>query len=196
MTNKKEEYLTLEHFDIYIELIFAMMCLRHPGLHAPILKNVPGVQVASSYVVNGKKQDLCIPTDAIIAGFQKEGLSNVQSLMKAFYHVNSMFLVSMWAILTETFILEKISKEPEIQFYRHVRNGCAHGNKFNFGQLSYPAQWRDKTITEENNNKPVFPDVLRDGDPMLLLVDINNKYFRPVKLPGFAELINQNNVVI
>ena len=189
MKNKDEEYLTLEHFDTYIELIFAMMCVRHPKLHVPILKVVPGVQVASSYVVNGQKQDLCIPAEGIISGFKKEGLTNVQSMKQGFYHVNSMFLISMWAILAETSIFKNISKEPEIQFFRHVRNGCAHGNRFNFKQLSYPAQWRDKAIRAENNGKPVFPNILKEGDPMLLLVDINNKYFKHVTLPGLVEFI-------
>jgi len=188
MSNNKEQYLTLEHFDTYIELIFAMMCVRHPVLQKQILKIIPGVQITSSFIINGQKQDLCIPSNAIISGFQKEGLTNVQSLMQGFYHVNSMFLISMWALLIETSTYNKISKEAEIQFLRHVRNGCAHGNNFNFCHLSYPAQWRDKTILEKNNSTPVFPNVLKDGDPMLLLLDINNKYFKPVKLPGFINV--------
>ena len=186
---KNEEYLTIEHFDTYIELIFAMMCVRHPNIHEPILKIIPGVQVSSSYVVKNQKQDLCIPTKGIITGFKKEGLTNVQSLKQGFFHVNSMFLISMWAILTGTSNFKNISKEPEIQFFRHVRNGCAHGNRFNFNQLSYSAHWRDKAIMAGNKGKPVFPDVLKDGDPMLLLFDINNKYFNHVSLPGFVEFI-------
>jgi hypothetical protein len=187
MTNVAEEYLTTEHLDTYIELIFAMMCIRHPALHDQILKFVPGVGIASSCIVKGQKQDLLIPSKGIIADFKKEGLTNVQSIKKSSYQVNSMFLISMWAILSETSIFKDINKEPIVQFFRHVRNGCAHGNKFNFKHLEYPAEWRDKCIKQENTGKPVFPNILKDGDPILLLVDINNRYFKNVKLPGYIE---------
>jgi len=187
MNNSNEEYLTVEHLDTYLELIFSMMCVRHPNLHEPILRAVPGVTVASSFVINGHKQNLNIPTKGMIDSFKKAGLTNVKSLAQGFYHVNSMFLISMWAILVETQNYSNISREPEVQFFRHVRNGCAHGNRFNFNQLAQSAQWRDKEITISNNGNPVFPNVLKDGDPILLLVDINNKYYRKIPVPGFLE---------
>jgi len=190
MVNNNEEFLTIEHFDIYLELTFSMMCVRHPNLHNPILKEIPGVTVASSCAVQGKKQDINIPTKGIIDGFKKEGLTDVQSLKQGFYHVNSMFLISMWAILTETQNFNNISREPEIQFYRHVRNGCAHGNMFNFTKLRYPAKWRNKEIVAANSGQSVFPDVLKDGDPIFLLVDINNKFFKNLSVPGFIEFSN------
>jgi len=187
MTNNTEAYLTREHFDTYIELVFSIMCVRHPSLHKEILKHVPGVQVVSSYVIDENKQDLCIPTQGIIDGFKAEGLTNVNSLKQGFLHVNSMFLVSMWALLTDIENFEKISKEPDIQFFRHIRNGCAHGNMFNFTNLKYAAKWRDKTISESNKGKTVFPELLKEGDPFLLLLDINNKYFLKVTIPGIKD---------
>lgn len=187
MSQTKEEYLSLEHFNTYIELVFSMMCIRHPKLHSAILELVPGVQVASSYVIDGHKQDLCIPTNGIIGSFQKEGLNDVQSLKRCFYHVNSMFLVAMWDILTETSTFKNIVDEPDVQFFRHVRNGCAHGNQLNFDSLHKPAVWRDKTISSSDSGRPVFPDILKDGDPSLLLGDINNSYFELLDMPGLVE---------
>jgi hypothetical protein len=148
---------------------------------------VPGVQIVSSYIINGTRQDLCVPAQGIIDSFKAEGLTNVNSLKKGFLNVNSMFLVSMWALLTDTKLFEKISKEPDVQFFRHIRNGCAHGNIFNFSKLKYAAKWRDKIISQSNKGKAVFPDMLKESDPFLLLLDINNKYFSKIIVPGVME---------
>jgi len=191
MKDKTETYLTLEHFDTYIELVFSIMCVRHPKLHKSILDIVPGVTVSSSYIIDGDKQNLCIPADGIINGFREEGLTDVESLKRGFLHVNSMFLVSMWANLTSTECYEYICKEQDVQFFRHIRNGCSHGNRLNFNNLNHSAKWRDKTISESDTGKAVFPDVLKEGDPFLLLLDINNKYFKNLSIQGMKEFCGE-----
>ena len=187
MSETRESYLSLAHFDTYIELVFSMMCIRHPGLHAAIESKVPGVQVSSSFVIDGQKQDLCIPVNGIIGKFQKEGLADVQSLKRAFYYVNSIFIIAMWEILKDTSTFKHIKDEPDVQFFRHIRNGCAHDNQINFKSLVKPACWRDKTLRQSDVGRTVFPDILKEGDPYLLLLDVNNKYFRHLDIQGIVE---------
>jgi hypothetical protein len=93
----------------------------------------------------------------------------------------------MWDILTDTSTFKHVSDEPDIQFFRHIRNGCAHGNQLNFKRLAKPACWRDKTIRQSDAGRTVFPDILKEGDPFLLLLDVNNKYFRHIDMPGIVE---------
>jgi hypothetical protein len=52
--------------------------------------------------------------------------------------------------------------------------------------LKYPAKWRDKEITMGLVDKAVFPNFMKDGDPILLLIDINNKYYDTINIPGYV----------
>ena len=179
--------MTTEVVSTYIDMCFAITCVRHPGLHGELARVIPGVQISSSYVVNGRKQDLCIPTLPMIAAYRKEGLVDVRSLRECFTHVNSIFLVSMWAMLVETDKYGQIATEEVVQFFRHVRNGCSHGNEFNFKSLPHRPRWRDKELRMEHSGTRIFPDFLCDADPLLLVVDINNRFFPAIDLPGLLE---------
>jgi hypothetical protein len=72
--------------------------------------------------------------------------------------------------------------EPALEFFRHVRNGCFHGNSFHFvgNEPRYPAQWRGLEITKANQGHRIFRTdgsekeyFLNWGDPLLLLHDIS-----------------------
>ena len=185
-------FITRETIDAYIEMTFAIMSVRFPPLHSHLLSLLPGVQISSSYQINGKAQDLCIPTPSMIDGFRKDGHESPKLLRASFTQVNSMFIVAMWAALVEMDQFKEISKEPDVQFFRHVRNGCAHGNYLNFKNLHFKAKWRDKTIGPEHRETPVFPDLLKDGDPILMITDINNLYFTTTELPGFITYLEHS----
>jgi hypothetical protein len=106
----------------------------------------------------------------------------------------------MWDILLNHEKYPKICNEPEVQFFRHVRNGCAHDNKFYFKSYfdkktqklveepRYKSEWRDKKITQDLKGRPVLGRLveegalLMDGDSILLVYDINNHYFTPIDL--------------
>jgi hypothetical protein len=71
---------------------------------------------------------------------------------------------------------------PVFEFLRHVRNGCFHGNSFNFlgEEPRFPAEWRDLVITRDRNGERIFRSDLSDteyflnwGDPLLLLSDVS-----------------------
>jgi len=72
--------------------------------------------------------------------------------------------------------------EPVLEFFRHIRNGCFHGNSFHFQgeEPRNPAQWRDLEITKANQDKRIFRTDLSEkeyflnwGDPLLLLHDVS-----------------------
>lgn len=182
-------FITKQIIDAYTEMSFALLSVRFPPLHDHLLKLLPGVQISSSYKINGKPQDICIPTQSMINGFRIDGFERPTLLRASFTQVNSMFIIAMWAAFAEMDQFAGISKEPDVQFFRHVRNGCAHGNCLNFKKLDLAARWRDKTISPEHRETPVFPDLLKDGDPILLMIDINNRYFTPIELPGFITYV-------
>jgi hypothetical protein len=80
--------------------------------------------------------------------------------------------------LPPEFIYTPIDK-TSIQFFRHIRNGCAHENRFNItSPLTKPASWRDKRIAVTLHKTPVIPDFLADGDAFLLISDVDAEYFR------------------
>lgn len=167
-----------ETVDAYLEMILGIMILRIPQIQDFLITNFPEASVKSSY----QHEDLIIKVVDILNNFKKEGLKDVKSLQNSFRQVNRMFLLAMWDILFSHKTYDSIANKAEIQFFRHIRNGCAHNNKLNFATIDKVAKWRDKEITNLDKNKNVFPDILKDGDPILLIIDINNKYFHPIDL--------------
>lgn len=95
------------------------------------------------------------------------------------------FLVGhCYAVMEEEGWLEPHRTDPVIQFLRHIRNGCFHGNRFNIedpakkGKKWKESKWRGKEITLSLNGKRVFRESFEEkefflnwGDPILLLSD-------------------------
>ena len=176
-----ETFLTHEMYEVYLEIYLACLALRVPEVQTILEMKYPSVGIESSY------QDQAVQPNVkkIITMIKGQGSSKPKSLRTAFTEINKIFLISTWEILKETATYKKIDTQPDIQFYRHIRNGCAHDNRFNFDELKYPAEWRDKTITIALKGTSVIPDFIKDGDPLLLLIDITNKYFKPIDMEGF-----------
>ena len=75
------------------------------------------------------------------------------------------------------------SPSPELEFVRHLRNGVAHGNRFNFlkDEPRHPARFVGPTgtvleIRPELHGKPVLFDFLGPADVCDLLQYIENLY--------------------
>jgi hypothetical protein len=172
-----EEFLTHEMCDAYFELALGAITLRLPPVQA-VLKQTTTLNIQSSYADQGVVLDI----NKITAEISRQGLAGPKNLRSAFTALNRMFLVSMWGVLQGTKIYPEISKHPTIQFFRHVRNACAHTGTFNFAALNLPANWRDKEITVAQIGAVVFPKFLMDGDVILLVLDVNNQFFAPLEL--------------
>ena len=182
----QSRFLTRDIVDGYLQLCFATLMVRHPDLRPYMAKVTEGVSIPSSYGVDGKRMALNIPVVPMLERFAREGSGKIPSLFSAFALLTSTFLIAMWAMLTETSEYAGIATEPEVQFFRHVRNGCAHGNRFNFDKLKYAAKWRDKEIRWEHCGSQVIPGMITYGDPIFLVADIQEKWFEPVGVPGYT----------
>lgn len=177
MKSDDTSLITMEIIDAYLEMALGIMALRIPQIQ-DFLTAIPEASVKSSYL----NEDLVISVSVILNGFKKEGPQDMKSLQNSFKQTNKVFMLAMWDILFNHRNYHSIRSEPEIQFFYHIRNGCAHNSKLNFKTIDKTAKWRDKEITESDRGKKVFPDILKDGDPILLMIDINNKFFHPIDL--------------
>ena len=178
-------FLTTPVINAYLETLVGLFALRMPAVQGSIRGTMrPGVSISTSF---GREQSLLIPIDGMIDAIEAEGFTGPQSFPRALRLANRMFLSAMWDGLRQHRRFREIRHEPEVQFFRHVRNACAHDGQLNARELRYPARWRDKEITAEMQGTQVFPDLLSDGDPVFLVVDVNNRFFTPIDLSrGFA----------
>ena len=164
--------------DAYLETCVALMVLRIPEVQDLVSAGPPEAVVSTSYAA----ENLVIPVRGMLESMRAEGLNNVESLQHSFRQTNRIFLGAMWDALRQHRRFDEIKTEPVVRFFRQVRNACSHDGRLNFGKLEHPAIWRDKEITESMRGTPVFPDLLQDGDPILLVVDINNDFFEPINI--------------
>jgi hypothetical protein len=64
--------------------------------------------------------------------------------------------------------------DPLLEFARHLRNACAHGNRWHFrpGQPSRPATLRGRTLDRSLQGTQAIPDWLGPGDYLDFLDDL------------------------
>jgi len=165
--------------DAYLELALGAIALRYPPVQEPLAR-ASTLNIKSSF----ENQDVILRIEKILAEIEKQGLIGPKNLRTAFSELNRMFLVSMWGILQDTQTFPSISTQPVIQFFRHVRNACAHNGRFNFTSVQHKAKWRDKEITPSQSGQELFPKFLMDGDVLLLVLDVNAHFYAPVSVDG------------
>lgn len=90
-----------------------------------------------------------------------------------------------WEILNENALIPCPEKAgPLLEFFRHIRNGAYHRNRFYFDNKKqappFPAKWRKLEITATLQGHRVFRDNLKEqdfflnfGDPLYLLADVS-----------------------
>ncbi|NIZ06475.1 hypothetical protein [Pseudoalteromonas sp. HF66] len=59
--------------------------------------------------------------------------------------------------------MKYLHKNATLEFLRHIRNGIAHGNKFNIQSLKRPASFNELTINTSLNNQKVMGDMHGEG---------------------------------
>lgn len=175
--SQKEKYLTADMYSAYLEMALGVMSLRLTPIQKFLVDRVGEASITSSY----PKETIGLRIEKIVADISRQGLVGPKNLRSTFTHLNSVFLISMWSLLIETKTYDQISKDPIIQFFRHVRNACAHSGRFNFTELPRPAKWRDKEITLAQRDLELFPRFLMDGDVVLLTLEVNQTYFDPIE---------------
>jgi len=86
-------------------------------------------------------------------------------------------VISLFNILENSRFYNSINQKEVFKFTKHIRNGAAHNNKFNFDEkakLELPVKWRDKTINPPLHNTEVFNKFLTPADLILLTSDISD----------------------
>ena len=85
--------------------------------------------------------------------------------------------ISLFNILENSKFNNFINQEEIYKFAKHIRNGAAHSNRFNFSKktkLELPVAWRDKTINYSLHKSEVFSKFLTPADLVLLISDFSN----------------------
>lgn len=96
-------------------------------------------------------------------------------------------LTSAGVLLISSYETTKMSSDgaPVWEFLRHCRNAASHGGRFHFlhGEPRSPASWGPFQLTAGMHGSRLFNDppetgLLSPGDPIRLLWDIEQAYFR------------------
>lgn len=172
----KEIFLTPDTFDAYLELMVGTVAIHVPQVQNILRTHFSYGDIHSSF----PKETVRLDVPKILDGVNRSAGKLPTNCQATLVELNRIFLISTYAVLQETATYPQITGEPVIQFYRHVRNACAHYGRFNFSGISLPARWRDKEITTALIGKSVFPDFLNDGDVWLLLLDICAQFYIPI----------------
>jgi hypothetical protein len=113
---------------------------------------------------------------------------SVRQLVTGEYDQNRFFSISAQQLIGHCWEILKsnshvpVYSNPTLEFFRHVRNGCFHGNSFYFlgDEPRNPAQWRGLEITRANGNQRIFRNDLSEkeyflnwGDALVLLQDVS-----------------------
>lgn len=155
--------------DAYIEALVGLFALRLEPVKAAVRNHAPEMSVLSSYA----GEHIILQAARVV----DELTTSNAELKTAVEILTSAFVASMWDLLRSHAHYDKISTQPEIQFFRHVRNACGHDGQWNFSELKNPAEWRGKKLVLTDVGKSIFDSHLKTGDVMLLFIDIDKKYF-------------------
>lgn len=156
--------------DAYVEALVGVFALRLPGVGDAVRKYAPRMTVESSY----DDEHLNIHSADVVTNLAHSGPA-VQATVD---QMSAAFAAAMWELLKSQAHYDAIATKPDIQFLRHLRNACGHGGHWNFGELVHPAAWRDKELRMEHVGQAAFGGLLKHGDLMLLLIDIDRAYFQ------------------
>jgi hypothetical protein len=156
--------------EAYIEAMVGVCALRLPTVADAVRKHAPEICVESSY----EGEHVNLHAAEVVAGLALTG----PSILATIDQISAAFASAMWELLKSHAHYDHIAAEPDIQFLRHLRNSCAHGGRWHFEKLLHPAKWRDKELRLEHAGVPAFGGMIKHGDLLLLLVDIDRKYFQ------------------
>lgn len=166
--------------DALLESLVGVFALRLPDVRAAVKSQAPTMSLDSSY--DGQHTILLASE---IADACKLSGPEIQTTVT---QIARAFTSAMWDTLVSHAHYENIATEPDIQFFRHLRNACGHDGTWNFKELKRPAQWRDKKLTLGHIGQPAFGEFFKHGDLALLIVDVDRKYFeQPTPRTGGGE---------
>jgi len=155
--------------DAYVESLVGIFSLRVPGVGPTICSMAPEMVVESSF----SRSHLILDTKRVLERIARSGTA----LATTFDQITMAFVAAMWDTLTSHAHYAAISTKPDVQFFRHLRNACAHGGRWNLNSLKYQAQWRTKQLSMAYQGEVVFGGLLKHGDVIQIFTDIDKTYF-------------------
>ena len=153
----------------FIEALVGLFALRLDPVKDAVRIHAPEMTVMSSF--DGEHVNLA--ARAVVDEVDSSG----PELLSAVDQTTRAFVAAMWNLLTTHARYPRVATEPEIQFFRHLRNACGHNGRWNFTELKHPASWRTKSLALPDSGQLVFGGILKHGDIVLLFSDIDRKYF-------------------
>jgi hypothetical protein len=191
-----EEFLTEEDLDIYIGIILSVFSIRINDIAERISLIQKPFVLASSY----KDLDSILSPKLIIKSIidnqkiiykdDNKLIINSPLFNKTMEFIEGSFIITMKEKMekTQTYIKQEnnIVIDPMVQFLRHLRNYFGHNGRFDIRlkekETFKEAKWRDKEITLEMDDKCMVENFMKPGDYLLLLIDINDKFYKPVSI--------------
>lgn len=92
-------------------------------------------------------------------------------------HIGRLMALAIFDFLQFSPFQKRLSGTEIFRFTKHIRNGAAHNNKFNFNEqelLKKPARWKDKIIDSSLKGKSVIPDFINPTELIFLISDISD----------------------
>jgi len=182
-TNKKLRPVKLNKIfddiiDPYRICLLGIMSLHDLSVQEHFLNEIPDNIATASIASSFPGENISFPIKDIIRMIQSDQKKSPQILtQKSFITLTRMFVIYSYNIFEESGLLKTYWEKPMIQFFYHIRNGCAHNNRFYFKnkkKLNFPAKWKGKNITISLEDEIVINDFFKDGDLIHLLQDISN----------------------
>lgn len=111
-----------------------------------------------------------------------QSVPNTPVLSDTLINLYRIFVIAVKDLIWEHDDFLELKKSNELQFLRHIRNGCAHSNQFYWGKgkerertiKKFPISWRGKVIEEKLEGQKVFFNFFAPGDIFVLLADISS----------------------
>jgi hypothetical protein len=166
-----------DHLVIYAVGLIALVSLHHE----PIRKQISALP---EILMDGTvEKNVHVPLEPFRAWIENlDKAANQEYLVRLTVWIAEKVLAASY----EEVIKSKKDNSDIIEFYRHIRNGVSHGNKFDI-EISKKVQkkkgitdrtvlatWRGKNITLSLNGSAVMPTFLTPGDVFLLMFDTNS----------------------
>lgn len=92
-------------------------------------------------------------------------------------HISRMMAILIFDLLQASKYQNQLASTSIYKFAKHIRNGAAHGNTFNFSEQiiekDQPVKWKNKTIDFSLKGKKVTPDFITATELIFLMEDIS-----------------------
>lgn len=103
--------------------------------------------------------------------------SQVKSNSKLYLvYIGRLMSIAIFDFLQSSRYQKDLNQTEIFRFAKHIRNGTAHNNKFNFTKeelIGKPARWQDKVINISLKGKTVIPDFINPVMLLFLMSDIS-----------------------